>query len=103
MKITLPPITQGPWHIGIKPGPIVYGPQGEQVADFRVPMIEDAENKANAQATAALPDCLSALSTVFEASQIKYDSGALRSDLVYQAIRSHVIPALLKAGATITE
>ena len=25
-----PKHTPGPWHVGLKPGPMVYGPQGEQ-------------------------------------------------------------------------
>jgi len=26
--------TPSPWHVGMKPGPIIYGPQGEQIADL---------------------------------------------------------------------
>ena len=26
--------TPTPWHVGMKPGPFIYGPQGEQVADM---------------------------------------------------------------------
>lgn len=29
------PHTALPWHIGMKPGPMIYGQQGEQVADCR--------------------------------------------------------------------
>lgn len=41
--------TPTPWHIGMKPGPIIYGPQGEQVAPLCVPMLPEFENTANAQ------------------------------------------------------
>ena len=27
--------TPGPWHVGIRPGPMVYGQLGEQIADCR--------------------------------------------------------------------
>ena len=40
-----------PWHIGTAPGPIIYGPNGEQVASFRDPMTFDNENRANWQFT----------------------------------------------------
>jgi hypothetical protein len=33
--IKMTPKTALPWHIGMKPGPIIYGPLGEQVADCR--------------------------------------------------------------------
>lgn len=26
--------TPTPWHVGMKPGPFIYGPQGEQIADL---------------------------------------------------------------------
>jgi hypothetical protein len=39
--------TPGPFHVGMKPGPMVYGPQGEQIADLTHAFIED-ESKANA-------------------------------------------------------
>lgn len=42
-----------PWHIGLKPGPYVYGSSGEEIADCRGIVLEDEdigtpENKANA-------------------------------------------------------
>ena len=40
--------TKGPYHVGMSPGPIIYGPKGEQIADCRSVSSEDAENKANA-------------------------------------------------------
>mgnify|MGYP000849039856 FL=1 len=41
------PKTQLPWHIGMKPGPMVYGPLGEQVADCRG-LLETRESCTNA-------------------------------------------------------
>ncbi len=29
-----PAHTPLPWHVGMKPGPMIYGPQGEQIADL---------------------------------------------------------------------
>ena len=40
--------TPGPWHIVMKPGPIIYGPKGEQIVSFMDPVVTDVENTANA-------------------------------------------------------
>ena len=56
--------TPGPWRVGIRPGPIVYGQQGEQVANLHVPMVESDENKANARLIAAAPELLAALDAI---------------------------------------
>lgn len=40
--------TPGPWHIGMNPGPIIYGPKGEQIADCSSITMLKEENKANA-------------------------------------------------------
>lgn len=57
--------TAGPWHIGMQPGPIIYGPKGEQVADLRgerkTLVLELDEAVANTQLIAAAPDLLQAL------------------------------------------
>lgn len=55
--------TIGPWHIGMKPGPIIYGPKGEQVCDCRG-MLPVEEIKGNARLIAAAPDLLSALEQI---------------------------------------
>lgn len=55
------PHTPGPWHVGMKPGPIIYGPHGEQIADMRSPMLEADEHNANARLIEAAPDLLAAL------------------------------------------
>jgi hypothetical protein len=56
--------TPGPWHIGVAPGPIIYGPKGEQVADMFVPMLQDAEHRANARLIASAPALLAMLEMV---------------------------------------
>ena len=53
--------TNGPWHIGMRPGPIIYGPKGELVADQRNIMLHREEASANARLIAASPDLLAAL------------------------------------------
>lgn len=52
--------TPGPWHIGIKPGPIIYGLKGEQIADMRAAMVPEPEHKANTRLIAAAPMLLEA-------------------------------------------
>lgn len=52
--------TPGPWRVGMRPGPMVYGPKGEQVTSINV-MIDEPENVANCRLIAAAPDMLVAL------------------------------------------
>ena len=35
--------TPTPWHVGLRPGPIVYGPDGTQIADCRFPAEDTAD------------------------------------------------------------
>ena len=53
--------TPGPWHLGIRPGPIIYGPLGEQVADLRGLTLTKYESIANARLISSAPDLLAAL------------------------------------------
>jgi len=53
--------TPGPWHLGMKPGPMIYGPNGEQVADLSADMVFPDETAANARLIAAAPDLLATL------------------------------------------
>ena len=62
--------TPGPWHIGMRPGPIVYGPNGEQVASLLNPLVGDSENKANARLISAAPDLLSTLESCIAAGSM---------------------------------
>ena len=52
--------TPGPWHVGLKPGPMVYGPQGEQIVGLNV-MLDSDEVLANAKFIAAAPAMYEAL------------------------------------------
>lgn len=58
--------TPGPWHVGFKPGPIVYDDRrGRQVADCRdVTQSASKEAIANARLIAAAPELLEMLYTV---------------------------------------
>lgn len=52
--------TSGPWHIGMKPGPMIYGQRGEQIADCR------GLNEAgyNARLIVLAPELLEALKAI---------------------------------------
>jgi len=52
--------TPGPWHVGLKPGPMVYGPQGEQIVGLNV-MLDSDEVLANAKFIVAAPAMYEAL------------------------------------------
>lgn len=41
--------TPTPWHVGMKPGPMLYAEDGAQVADLRSPSSLSEESRANAQ------------------------------------------------------
>ncbi len=60
--------TAGPWHVGMKPGPMVYGLNGEQVADLRADVLVNNERAANARLIAAAPELLAALQETLRAS-----------------------------------
>jgi len=46
----------------MKPGPIIYGPNGEQVADLRgFPMVDGAEHRANIRLMATATELLDTL------------------------------------------
>lgn len=72
----------------MKPGPIVYGPQGEQVASLHVPMLDVEENKANARLIASAPELLEALEAVDQAlgNDPRWKVSTLRLDIVRVAI-----------------
>ena len=52
--------TPGPWHVGLKPGTMVYGPQGEQIVGINV-MLDRDEVLANAKFIATAPAMYEAL------------------------------------------
>lgn len=56
--------TQGPWHVGMAPGPIVYGPNGEQVVDMRETLLEKDEHLANMVLIVAAPMLKKALQDI---------------------------------------
>ena len=58
--MSTPKHTPGPWHVGLKPGPMVYGPQGEQIVGLNV-MLDSDEVLANAKFIAAAPATYKAL------------------------------------------
>ncbi len=61
--MSTPKHTPGPWHVGLKPGPMVYGPQGEQIVGINV-MLDSDEVLANAKFIAAAPAMYEALKAI---------------------------------------
>ena len=99
MKLIPQNITPGPWHVGIKPGPIIYGKSGEQIADLREPLLFDEENIANAKAIAALPELLKALECALDRINAANDHQREAGRMEYGT--GDIIAALTKAGYTI--
>ena len=50
--------TPGPWHVGMKPGPIIYGPKGEQVTMLTTIMLSEDEAIGNMKLIARAPELL---------------------------------------------
>ena len=54
---------KGPWHIGMKPGPIIYGKKGEQIADCRS-ILPRIERNANAKLIQSAPELIETLEAI---------------------------------------
>ncbi len=63
--MSTPKHTPGPWHVGLRPGPMVYGPQGEQIVGINV-MLDRDEVLANMKFIAAAPAMYEALNALVE-------------------------------------
>ena len=87
--------TPGPWHIGMKPGPMIYGPKGEQVADMRhkpfTLVSEIDESVANVRLISAAPDLLAALEAIIK--MIGPYAGQGRMDAEISAARAAIAKA----------
>lgn len=59
--------TPGPWRVGMKPGPIIYGTRGEQVADLTAQFVPDDETRGNVRLITAAPELLACLLDVLDA------------------------------------
>ncbi len=84
--------THGPWHVGMNPGPFVYGPKGGQIADCRSISNEECENDYNARLIAAAP-------TLLEAAQ--FASEILRVLVKNNPTKKHYADAYLNLATAI--
>jgi len=100
--MTTPSHTPGPWHIGVKPGPFIYGPQGEEVADMRGDTLASGEARANRDLIVAAPDMLAALlaaqATVETHTVRAYKYGCVDRDA--EATLAEISAAIAKATGT---
>ncbi len=53
--------TPGPWHVGMRPGPMIYGADSAQVADMRGDLLARDESAANVRLVVEAPAMLAAL------------------------------------------
>ena len=74
--MSTPNHTPGPWHVGLKPGTMVYGPQGEQIVGLNV-MLDSDEVLANAKFIAAAPAMYEALKELVTYLQDHVEDGVL--------------------------
>jgi hypothetical protein len=114
MNITLPPITPGPWHYQWPNGKVLGCAEmhAHNTEHTSAPAIHahhkskaTEEEKANAEAIAAVPDLLAALAFYADPANWKeQDTGiGMAPSECENDYGSAACAALLKAGATITE
>ena len=72
--MSTPNHTPGPWHVGLKPGPMVYGPQGEQIVGINV-MLDRDEVLANAKFIAAAPAMYAAMGDLISLFDMRLPNG----------------------------
>ena len=77
--------TPGPWHIGLRPSPMIYGADSSQVADFRGDLLDSGEAQANARLIAAAPDLLAALEMIANSDKHKGGTFVLELQTIARA------------------
>lgn len=97
--------TPGPWHVGMRPGPIVYGQNGAQVADMidnpRISppvLVGENENRANARRIVACVNACEGIST--EEAENTNVRGALDQADGWKQQRDELLAALTAIAAT---
>lgn len=77
--------TPGPWHVGMRPGPMIYGADSAQVADMRGDLLARDEAAANVRLVVEAPAMLAALrmaSRHISSGAMEYSNGD-HGDRVY--------------------
>lgn len=93
--------TPGPWHLGLKPGPMIYGSDTSQVADLRGDLLDKSEALANARLIAAAPELLAALKLAVESLHKAFDYVPAGHENT--ACRGNLVPTLQNARAAIAK
>lgn len=62
--------TPGPWHVGMRPGPMIYAKDGGWVARCDLSLMSD--QAANARLIAAAPDLLAACEAMLDYEDMDY-------------------------------
>ena len=93
--------TPGPWHVGVKPGPMIYNETDDQIADMHDPMpyIDNSVNLANARLIASAPELLAALRAIAWLERQRISEGFNPTSPTSPHGRAHadVIAAIAKA------
>ena len=90
----MPNHTPGPWYVGMRPGPMIYGAKGVQVADLRGDLLSPDETRANLKMIAAVPDLHAA---TLHAFHWLMDSFGNSPDQMPNDLREHLRAALHRA------
>jgi hypothetical protein len=78
--------TPGPWHVGMKPGPMVYGRNGEWVANCCLETNTRGENLDNARLIAAAPELLK-LAELIASRMDDYRTARIAVEMAEQVLR----------------
>ncbi len=73
------------WHVGMNPGPIVYGEHGEQIADCRSPNFTSNESGQHAKLIAAAPQLLKTLQQMLSITSSSAGDRALMLEFKHMA------------------
>lgn len=89
--------TPGPWHLGVRPGPMVYGSKGQQIADLLADLLPPGENQANARLIAAAPDMLQILQRILRAHESGNNGAFMGEAVLCDAFAMEARAAIAKA------
>ena len=79
-----------PWHVGMNPGPIVYGTKGEQIADCRSVFLDRDESRSNVRLIVAAPDLLATCHRILRAIEWSLTEDRMEPEEMADTLRAAI-------------